>query len=62
MAHDCPECYAQCYCGGDIDDINFGEALDCTHYESLDCSGHREYCTNKECPCHNWEDDDEVVD
>ena len=22
MAHNCPECYSACYCGGDIDDIS----------------------------------------
>jgi hypothetical protein len=25
MAHTCPECGTACYCGGDIDDIFFGE-------------------------------------
>lgn len=25
MAHECPECGHTCYCGGDIDDINFVE-------------------------------------
>ena len=23
MAHECPDCYMVCYCGGDIDDIEF---------------------------------------
>jgi hypothetical protein len=35
MAHDCPECYAICHCGGDIDDICWGdaspEAFACKH-------------------------------
>lgn len=26
MAHSCPECGMTCHCGGDIDDINFGES------------------------------------
>lgn len=29
MAHDCPECGQQCYCNGDIDDINMGECDEC---------------------------------
>lgn len=28
MAHTCPECGMLCHCGGDIDDICFGEADD----------------------------------
>ncbi|HKB54224.1 MAG TPA: hypothetical protein VKD22_09500 [Ramlibacter sp.] len=39
MAHDCPDCGMQCHCGGDIDDINFGESDACTHYKSPDCYG-----------------------
>lgn len=31
MAHSCPECGQTCYCGGDIDDINFGETSACDH-------------------------------
>ena len=23
MAHECPDCYMPCHCGGDIDDIEF---------------------------------------
>ena len=46
MAHECPECYQLCHCGGDIDDIDFGEDASCTHYERRECSGHREYCTH----------------
>lgn len=30
MAHECPECYRECHCGGDIDDINFGPSDSCT--------------------------------
>lgn len=59
MAHDCPECYTQCYCKGDIDDINFGEAMDCEHHKKLECVGHQEYCINKDCPCQNWEEGDD---
>ena len=29
MAHNCPECGYICHCRGDIDDIGFGERLDC---------------------------------
>jgi len=39
MAHTCPDCGQLCHCGGDIDDIDFGEdcgdAMRCTHY--LEC-------------------------
>ena len=35
MAHSCPDCGQICYCGGDIDDIDFGDDTDeaelCTH-------------------------------
>lgn len=30
MAHTCPDCGCSCHCRGDIDDIDFGEAMDCT--------------------------------
>ena len=29
MAHDCQFCGCICRCGGDIDDIHFGEERDC---------------------------------
>ncbi len=29
MAHTCPECGRLCHCGGDLDDIDFGENLQC---------------------------------
>jgi hypothetical protein len=61
MAHDCPNCYVQCYCIGDIDDINFGEDPDCKHWRRLDCSGHREYCRDPKCPCHKWADDEDEL-
>jgi len=56
MAHECPECYSLCHCGGDIDDIDFGESADCKHYRKLDCCGHREYCDNPKCECRKWGD------
>lgn len=34
MAHECPQCYQACYCGGDIDDCFFEgtkEQLMCGH-------------------------------
>lgn len=32
MAHECPECGFNCHCGGDIDDIDFGDLVaSCTH-------------------------------
>jgi hypothetical protein len=59
MAHDCPNCYEQCHCGGDIDDINFGEDGNCTHYDRLECDAHREYCSKKDCLCHQLPDDED---
>jgi len=59
MAHDCPECWSQCHCGGDIDDINFGEGEHCRHFLRLECSGHREYCDDPKCPCSTWPEDDD---
>lgn len=44
MAHTCPECGMVCHCGGDIDDICFGEADEfCSH------------CAHDE--DNDWEDD-----
>ena len=41
MAHSCPECGQMCHCGGDIDDIDFGEdsaqADRCIHSEQETC-------------------------
>lgn len=34
MAHECPDCFQVCHCGGDIDDIIFSdtkEELHCSH-------------------------------
>ena len=31
MAHTCPICGSLCHCGGDIDDLDFGERWDCEH-------------------------------
>jgi hypothetical protein len=41
MAHTCPTCGCQCHCGGDIDDINFGELFTCTCCED-ECEGEYE--------------------
>lgn len=42
MAHTCPDCGCLCHCGGDIDDIDFGEDCEaadkCTHYLTGDCA------------------------
>lgn len=40
MAHTCPECYMICHCGGDIDDIDWGESIHCTHYKNPECDGY----------------------
>jgi len=29
MAHECPECGYTCHCGGDIDDVCWGEEVAC---------------------------------
>jgi len=37
MAHECPSCYHTCHCGGDIDDLNFGDTGQyCSHCQSDD--------------------------
>ena len=39
MAHECPTCYMNCHCGGDIDDICFSgtkEEMMCTHCDEDD--------------------------
>ena len=39
MAHSCPECGMQCYCGSDIDDclFDFWEDVEaCTHCDGAD--------------------------
>lgn len=39
MAHECPECYQHCRCGGDIDDCEFQGTLEqmyCTHCDDSD--------------------------
>lgn len=40
MAHTCPECGMLCHCGGDIDDLDFGEAMRCNHY--IECQKNEE--------------------
>ena len=47
MAHECPECGYLCHCGGDIDDISFGESDECT------C------CINKVDDDNEYEDDED---
>ncbi len=41
MAHTCPECGMLCHCGGDIDDLQWGddspEAMGCSHWK--ECEG-----------------------
>jgi hypothetical protein len=35
MSHECPDCGMTCHCGGDIDDICFGETDEyCSHCEN----------------------------
>lgn len=47
MAHTCPNCGCLCHCGGDIDDICFGEA---------------DYCRCCEWKDEDVDDDDEWYD
>jgi hypothetical protein len=46
MAHSCPDCGCLCHCGGDIDDIDFGDdsedAMNCHHYQQPECAGYDE--------------------
>ena len=46
MAHECPDCYMVCHCGGDIDDIEF---------DRLPPGGCR-------CPCYKEECDEDWVE
>lgn len=46
MAHECPECYKTCRCGGDIDDCEFFGTYEHRH------------CTH--CPEDGWDDDEEI--
>ena len=43
MAHECPDCYMLCHCGGDIDDL------------CMDIPEHVYNCSH--CP-DDWEEDD----
>lgn len=40
MAHTCPDCGQMCYCNGDVDDIDWGEASPeanaCTHFKQCE--------------------------
>jgi hypothetical protein len=36
MAHTCPKCGLICHCGGDIDDLVFGEDPCCEHCDTED--------------------------
>lgn len=56
MAHECPICYMNCYCNGDIDDIcldGTDEQTFCTH-----CNEDDEEGDDWECPkCGEWNGD-----
>ena len=47
MAHTCPDCGQLCHCGGDIDDIEWGEDSEesdnCSHYLSPYCTDPNDY-------------------
>lgn len=55
MAHECPICYMNCHCGGDIDDMCFNgtkEEMMCTHCDDA------EEGDDWQCPkCGEWNDD-----
>lgn len=39
MAHECPECYQICYCGGDVDDLLLNvekDIINCSHYKECE--------------------------
>jgi len=44
MAHECEECGMTCHCGGDIDDIHWGTAVNCM-------------CAYSEWGCGKYDDD-----
>lgn len=56
MAHTCPECGVTCHCGGDIDDIDFGEpdgyCSCCDHDDDEEC----EWCGSTRCAGECQED------
>ena len=61
MAHTCPDCGLTCHCGGDIDDIDFGddseEAIACTHCDCPICRKPGDLCD-----CDPYDFEDEIVD
>lgn len=48
MAHECPECWQTCHCGGDIEDMNWGERSDCTCCDCDKCKLNINYCICEE--------------
>jgi len=44
MAHECPECWHNCHCGGDIEDMNYGYNANCTHCDCKRCHQTLEHC------------------
>lgn len=60
MAHSCPDCGSICYCGGDIDDINFGDDCDaadlCTHCTCKVCHHMLDHC---QCDPPDYDDFDD---
>ena len=61
MAHTCPDCGLLCHCGGDIDDIDFGddcpEAIACKHCDCPICRKPKGLC---DCDPHAPLEDDLV--
>jgi hypothetical protein len=59
MAHTCPDCGLLCHCGGDIDDIDFGddtpEAAVCTHCDCPICREPKGMC---DCDPYEFEEDE----
>ena len=41
--HECPDCYAVCYCGGDIDDMMFDDNQKCTHWRECEADRDESY-------------------
>jgi len=55
MAHECPECYSRCHCGGDIDDIEFPLDGYCSHCENNEDDEYDDYLDIH--PIHNLMND-----
>jgi len=40
--HECPDCGQACFCNGDIEDIDWGEDINCKHFLKPECDGNED--------------------